>query len=271
MAILKCSPKPDSGVAPVVCSHQSYGYIMVEPIGQIDYLSLFLSSVLLLPYLGWGIYTLRLKFSHHVEFHPRFEAATLLGVIIFYVLEFQLFWYGFAHDKLLHALSLVGLYLSGAALYGHLIISLVTHLAMDSIMPRRQSGQQEPQFGAAEACEQQSDYEGAVREYTAIAKTFPSNPTAPLRLADNLIKLGRTEDATNWFEAGLEKLTSPEESLPVVNRLFELYYRQLQSTDRAERVLEGFLKRFPKSEFSERVSRRLEKARKGGTPSMFDL
>ena len=90
---------------------------------------------------------------------------------------------------------------------------------------------------------------------------FPGDQTSVLRAGDNLMKIGRAEEAVVYFERGLGLLRSPEQSLPLVNRLAEAYAKKLGRPEDAIRVLGAFVERFPGAEHTEAVQRRLERLR----------
>ena len=244
---------------------------MAQPIGDIDWGAIILSGLLLLPFFAWGLYTLRLRFLLHHELHPAIEAATLVGVLIFFLLEFRYVERAVGREMGLYVLALTGLYISGAALYGHMVISLLSHVIMGSILPSRHDNVHTPAYGTAEAMEEAGDFAGAVREYTFITRTFPRDHRAQIRLADNLERLGRHEESALWFEKAFNSADGDENCLQIVNRLFEIYYRRLDRLDDAERILEDFLDKYPDSPYSDKVSRRLSKLEAGGYPSTFDF
>ena len=223
-----------------------------------------LSGVLLFLYLGWGVYTLRLRFRFHEELRPAVEAVTLALVALFYSLEMYLLkaYLGPMHVYLVFAV--LGLFVSGAALYGPMFISLSSRLLVDMVMPAERSQTHEPQYQFAEALERDSDYEGAIQEYKVIARVFPRDADALMRVAENYAKLSQIEEAAGWFERALKQLDSAEKSLAVTNRLCEMYHRTLDRAQDAERVLEAYLDKFPEAEYASSVRQRLERLKAEG-------
>lgn len=218
----------------------------------------FVSAALLVPYLGWGIFVLRQRLRHESELNHLLELATLAGLAVFYVVEITLLKTVMAQTPILFFFSMLGLVVSSAALYGPMLISLISDVFVESVMPVGLTPAHEPKYGAAEALERQGDYIGAAKEYMIIARVFPKDPTATLRTGDNLVKIGRLEDAALWFERGLELLDSPQKSLLVTNRLYDLYFRHLNQPDRAREILQGYLAEYPDAEQAEYVRQRLE-------------
>ena len=222
-------------------------------------ISWFLAGLLLIPYLLWGVFLLHKQLAEHVQFRARLEAATLAALIPFFVFEFSLLktWLGHSPVQLVVAAS--ALFVSAVALYGPMGVSFASHMLVEIVMPRGYWDENRPQYGAAEGCEMRGDFEGAVQEYFTQAAMFPAEPLPALRAADNLTKLDRYEEAAEWFERGLERTGSAEENLRLVNRLCEIYQRQLGQPDKATHVLANFLERFPESEYAESVRRRLDR------------
>lgn len=217
-----------------------------------------LSVILLIPFLGWGIYTLHVRFNRKEELNPVVEGVTLVGVILFLALEMALLRASLGHLAGVQVAAALGLFLAAGALYGHIVLSLLSYAFVGIFMPSGRNTPQTPKYGAAEALEQQGDYEGAVAEYEAVARAFPKDPKAALRIGDNLARLGRPEEAAPWFEQAFEHINSPEKCVSVAFRLFEIYARQLDRPDLARRLLERYLERFPESKHADAVQRKLE-------------
>ncbi len=203
------------------------------------------AGLLFIPYLVWGVYLLRQQLDEHIEIRPAVKVGTIIGVVIFFALQYLLLktWLSNTPWKLM--LAVLGLVISAMALYGHLAMSLLSYLLTDLILPTGGLDMREPRYGAAEACERVGDFEGALREYLVLARMFPKDATSVLRAADNLVKLNRPEEAVRCFERGLTLLDSPEKSLRVVNRVVDLYVRELHDVHSAIEALEAFIEKFP--------------------------
>lgn len=217
-----------------------------------------LSVILLIPFLGWGIYTLHVRFKRKEELKFLVEGATLVGVILFLAVEMALLRASLGHLIGFQVAAALGLFLAAGALYGHIVLSLLSHAFVGMFWPSGHNTPQTPKYGAAEALEQQGDYEGAVAEYEAVARAFPKDPRAALRMGDNLARLGRPENAAPWFERAFERMTSPEKCVSVAFRLYEIYSRELEQPEQARRLLERYLERFPESKHAEAVQRKLD-------------
>lgn len=220
------------------------------------------AGLLFIPYLVWGVYLLRQQLDDHIEIRPAVKVLTLVGVIFFFALQYMLLkvWLGPTPWKLI--LAVLGLLISAVALYGHLLISLGSYLLTDLILPSGGLDMREPRYGGAEARERVGDFEGALREYLTIARMFPKDPVSVLRAGDNLVKLDRPEEAVKCFERGLALLHSAEKSLPVVNRVVELYMRELHRPDKAIEVLDAFVEKYPDFERVESIRLRIAQIQK---------
>jgi len=236
-----------------------------EVAGRLAELDLFgvggriLSGILLIPYFAWGIYTLRLRYRFYEDITPRVEAITLLAVTLFFAAE-SFFLHRYLSDsRLLYIFSLLGLFVSGTALYGPMLVSLLSQLVVDSVLPAERSKTREPSFAPAEALERMGDLEGALREYLVVARIFPREPAALLRIADLNVTLSRPEEAVRWFERALPHIESAEKSLQITNRVSAIYARELNRPDDAIRLLQTYLEEFPDSEFADSVRDRLHR------------
>ncbi|MCP4644513.1 MAG: tetratricopeptide repeat protein [bacterium] len=212
-----------------------------------------LCGLLLIPYLMWGVHLLRRRIS------PRGEAATLFGVVLFLIVEMSLLRGWLSHHPVHLILAGLGLVVSSLALYGPILVSFTSHLFTEMVMPRGAPPSNEPPYGAAEGMEMRGDFEGAAREYTALARMFPKLPRPALAAADNFMKTDNPDRAVEWFEKGLALTSSDKEALPITNRLHEVFARILHKPDDARRVLEDYLKRFPDSDHVGRVQCRLDR------------
>lgn len=218
-----------------------------------------LSGALLVPYAGWGIYTLRLRYRYHHDFTPISEAFTLLFVAIFFIVEMHLVRRCMGRMPLYYMFSILGLVVSSAALYGPMLVSALSRLLVDLLFPPEPSKTHEPRYAPAEALERDGDYEGAIREYTTIARIFPREPAAFLRIADLKARMDMHEEAAAWFERVIPLLKSPDTMLPAVNRLCEIYCRKLGRMEDGASVLTKYLDVFPDGDLSERVRARRER------------
>lgn len=216
-----------------------------------------ISGLMLIPYLCWGVYLLKVRFQYQAEISVAVEVLTFLGLIIFLIIEFAFLNMWLSDSPLIFILAMLGLLSSLLALYGPMLMSLGSHILVDAVMPSGVPVSHTPKYGAAEGFEQKGDYEAATREYMAIARMFPKESKASLRAGDNLMKLDRPEEAVLWLKRGLNCLSEAEESLRVVNRIAEIYLHRLNEPDEAIDIFQSYLERFPDAEYAESVKRRL--------------
>jgi tetratricopeptide (TPR) repeat protein len=217
------------------------------------------SGLVLIPYLAWGVYTLRLRFRYHEDISPLIEAVTLLAVAAFFAVEVVLLRTYMGKNQVLHIFAMLGLLVSGAALYGPMAVSLLSQVVVDTISPGDRSKTREPRFGPTEALEREGDYEGALREYLVIARVFPREAEVHLRIGEVYMRLSKPEEAAPWFRRALGYIESPEKSLEVTNRLCEIYNRQLGNREEVGRLLEAYLSKYPEAEYSGAVRERLNR------------
>lgn len=218
-------------------------------------LTVFLILALLVPYFAWGIYAMHQRFLRHHEWPLFIEAATLTLLLVYYAFAFPLL-RGFLSDTPAAMLfAMLGLFASGAALYGHMAISLTAKLVVDAVThggPPIES----PRLGPAEALERVRDFEGACNEYLVLARMYPNDLVVKVRMANNLIELGRKEEAAEWFERALQRGDSRQLHSNAASRLAELAERELGDPDRARRAIDLYLTKYPSASDREEMETR---------------
>lgn len=230
-----------------------------------------LSLILLAAYFVWGVYLLHLRFNRSADVNPVVEAGTLGILIVFYAFEFALLGIWLEHNPVLLGVSTLGLALSGCALYGPMVLSLVSHAVVGVILPSGQAALATPHFGPAEQYERAEDFESALKEYMNQYAAFPGDSATALRIGDVLVKMERYEEAVEWFRRGVEGVLEPEAALATTNRIVELCLRHLERPEMAEAALEGYVKRFRRAETAAIAERRLQRIRAGGGMTGHDL
>lgn len=225
--------------------------------GFFDVVGIVISTLLLVPYFGWGFYTLRLRYRYHEEVSLAVEGITAGGLLVFYLVELYLLKWSLGSVPVMMIFSILGLFVSGAALYGPLLVSLCSRVLVDLMMPAEQSKTREPRFAPAEALERDGDYEGALNEYLVIARVFPREATVLTRIGELHMKLDQPQEAARWLERALVCIDSAERSLQVTNRLCSVYMRQLESPHEARRLLSDYVEKFPDAPYTVSVRQRL--------------
>ncbi len=218
----------------------------------------FLASTVLCVFFAWGIYTLHRRFRRQDELSPLVEAATLVGVILFYAVEIEQLREWTRSQPLTYVFTVLGLFVAGLALYGHMAISLTSRVIVDIIVPGGESVQDRPRFGPAEMLEREKDFDGALQEYLVLARVFPRHPQVHQRIAECLIRLARPGESVRWLERALKHTDSDDKALPVVSRLCEVHARFLEQPVEAQRVLEMFLAAYPNSQHAASVRERIQ-------------
>lgn len=235
-----------------------------------SFLSAFIAIALLIPFVAWGIYILRLQLTFREELKPTTKRVTVAGVIIFFAIELNLLPVLLGANPLYYFMTTLALILSTAALYGHLFVSIASQMAVDMIHPPHEHQPETPDFAPAEALEEIGDYQGALNEYLVIARIFPKDPDPVLKIADTYILLDDFDNAVRFFEKGLAAIGSPDRAVRITNRLSGIYNRQLNQPEDAKRILGEFLERFPDSEHRDNVQTKLDRmSQKKKPPQTF--
>lgn len=229
-----------------------------------DLVGIFFWILFLVPYVGWGLYTLRLRYRYHEELPFHTEAITVGVILIFYLVELYLLKWSLAAVPVFMMFAMLGLFVSGAALYGPLAVSLFSRLLVDLVMPAERSKTREPRYSPAEALERQADYAGALNEYLVIARIFPRDATVLTRIGEMHMKLDQPQEAVRWFERALVCINSAEKSLNVTNRICAIYSRQLESPHETQRLLAEYVEKFPDTPYAVSVRERLARLRESG-------
>jgi tetratricopeptide (TPR) repeat protein len=207
----------------------------------------FLAVILLVPYFGWGIHALRMKYRFHVELSLVTEACTLLALVLFYALEMRLLRDAFESASIQYVVAMLGLITSGAALYGHMAISFFSRLIVEAVVPGPSANDHRPRLGPAEALEKQKDYQGALQEYYVIARMFPRDSLVPMRIANLYIQLGQPAEAVDWLRRAQKHASGEKQALSVTNRRIELFETHLKQVEDARAVIREFLEAYPDS------------------------
>jgi tetratricopeptide (TPR) repeat protein len=208
-------------------------------------LALGTSTVLLVPYLAWGIHLLVRRFRYHEEEPPLLEAATLLFVLLFVVLQVVLLRAYMPNEFLDFIFAVLGLIVSAAALYGHVLVSFLSRGIVDMMTPDPDGAVDVPRLGPAQALERCEDFEGALQECLVLARIYPRDPGVQMHIAQNLQKLARFEESAAWYEKASLNSTSHEPRLLLAIRAVEVFQRDLQRPEEAVQVLERYLEGTP--------------------------
>jgi tetratricopeptide (TPR) repeat protein len=218
-----------------------------------------LVPIFLVPFFGWGVYSLQKRFRDHEEFSVVTEAVTVLLLLFFYAFEMAQLRSMMQGNALLHIFSLLGLIVFGAALYGHMIVSLTSRAIVGMLSPGDPDSPDQPRLGPAEMLERQHDFEGALREYLILARIYPKNPLIYGRIANTMMRLERPAEAVQWLHRALRFITNEDHYLSAASRLCDLYKNDLGDPGSARRVLQDFLDKFPETASRAAIESRMER------------
>lgn len=221
--------------------------------------AVFISLALMVPFLGWGFYVLRVRTVRDEELPTTIEAVTIGGLIVFYAFQFALF-EALLGDRLPllfgACLVIVG---AGGALYGSTIASMISRLLVGVFLPTAGAPVRTPHLGAGERLERLDDLEGALHEYESVARVFPDHPDVSLRMGALLARLGRHNEAVGCLARAIAANRDPEEAFPLVVRMVEILDIDLGDRKQATGTLEEFVRRFHGSSEAGRAQARLER------------
>ena len=222
-------------------------------------IAVYISLALMVPFLAWGFYLVRLRFVRDEDVSVGVEAGTLAMLIVFYAFQFALLEALLADSLLQFVGACLILITAGVGLYGAMITSLISRALVGVFLPDAEAPVRTPHLGAGERMERLDDFEGALHEYESVAKLFPGHPDVVLRIGSTLARLGRFEEAARQLETGLAQNADPEESYPLLARLVEILVTNLDRREDAIGALGQFAAKYDGTDESERATRRMER------------
>jgi len=217
------------------------------------------TPVLLLCFFGWGVYTLNRRLRYRDEFSLRMEVATLSAVLLFYVFEIEQLRILLRGSVLMQIFGVVALFVSGMALYGHMLISFGTRLLVEAVSQGEDFAPDQPRFGPAEILERQNDFEGALQQYLVLARIFPSNAAVFLRIAQCHLRLGKPSESAPWFQRSLRCSQGEQERLTALNQFCEVLENTLGQRETARKLLIEHIEQFPDCPALAALERRIER------------
>lgn len=209
-------------------------------------------------FLGWGVYAVHRRFRYRDEFSLRTEAVSLIAVLLFFVFGLEEVRNYLTGNILLQISASLGLLVSVLALYGHIMISFASRLAVELGSYNEPFTPDRPRFTPAEILERQEDYEGALKEYLVLARLFPKNGEVLARVAECYLKLDRPKDAAPLFQRALGCFEGDNDRMTILRRLCEVHERHLNNRDAARRLLQKHMELFPESPNCVTIVRRLK-------------
>jgi hypothetical protein len=215
------------------------------------------SEILLVPYIGWGVYLLRRRLSLHDDIAPGTMGFTLAGVAVFFMIEMAVLEVLLRDSLLIYIFATLGLLVSCAALYGHVLASFLSWLLVEFFMPGEVREGDQPRMSPAEALERHGDYEGALEGYRVLARIYPSHAEIAMRVAENLARLGRAGEELPWVQRARRHAAHVDEEFAMVSRACDFYDQHLDDAEAARDLLRDFLSSHPHGEHAERALERL--------------
>jgi len=209
-------------------------------------------------FLAFGTWSLHKRFQKHEEWPLRTQMLVLSGVSVFYLLEIPTLRFVLHESIIQFVFALLGLLVAGLSLYGHIIVSVISRLLVEFLVPDNPAAAVTPRLGPAEALERQEDWEGALNEYYILARIYPRNAMICVRAANNLLRLDRGEEAVAWFERAIKYTDKAEDNLMLVRRLCDTL-ETLHQPERINEVLHCFAERFSDHESARTITKELAK------------
>ncbi len=204
-------------------------------------------TVLLIPYVGWGIYLLRMRFHYREELPPLLEAVTLVAVGVALAIEIYFLNMWLQESVLQLVFAVLGLVTSAMALYGHLLISLLSRAIVGMMAPQEHIASDRPRLGPVEALERAGELDAALNEYRVLARIYPHDPSLPWRIAELLTQLSRETEALPWYERAMRRAHGAKAVARVVHRYCDVLLHKVQQPHLAADALTTFCERFPET------------------------
>ncbi len=226
-----------------------------------------ISILLMVPFFGWGVHTLRERYLLHHDIPLRVEVYSLLGVIGFLSVQLWLIRVWMGEVGAFFAFTVLALAAASTALYGPMLVSVISQEIVNLMHPPHDARDDMPNYNLAEGLETRGDLDGALREYMVMARIFPKDGETAFRVGHLLCEMQRWEEAAASFERGLQQAGDTEKSLLATNRLSDLYRERLGRPDEAAATLQAFLDRFGNSPRAELVARKLERLQRVVPPT----
>ncbi len=227
---------------------------------NIDYPILDLAALLVLvPFMAFGVYSLRRRFLYHDDWGLACQSVALLYALLTAAFEVQAIRDELVEVPVYLIFASLGMLAATMALYGHMAVSFLSKIMVDMFLPGGDQAASQPRFGPAEALERLGDYRGALDEYYVLARIFPRRPEIMARIGATLDTLHSHEEAAQWFRRALESQEHPQEAAALLWQLLDVLENRLQRPDLASNACEEFLFRFPQAAETEAVRLRLNR------------
>ncbi|HOK89976.1 MAG TPA: hypothetical protein PK379_08110 [Candidatus Hydrogenedentes bacterium] len=194
------------------------------------------ASIDLLILFGVGVYFL-LKRFHRREDIPPFQEVAILGLaLVLVVLETRFLREALDRFPVYYVFSATGVLVTVSALYGHMVVSLLSRFLVEWVTSGTVDDLDRPLFGAAEACMRRGDYPGAVREYLVLARLHPRDPSVFMRLGEALSLVDDHRRAVTAFLRCAQMESNGDRALHALRRAMDHASRDLPEEQRQLRA-----------------------------------
>lgn len=221
-------------------------------------------------FLVVGVWLLHRRFALLEELSPRAQVVVVCWAALTCGVELIVLRGTLQRTPVLYIFTAIGFFVAAFALYGHVGVSLLSKLLVDTVLHPGDDGVERPRTGSAEALERLGDHGAAAREYLALARIYPGDPELWISAGGNFVQLGQPHEAAACFEKAIALLRSPGEALLVFWRCAAVLQREAGGAAKCAALAEGFAHRFAGSREAETVTAWLEKTTLGtpgsGTP-----
>jgi len=143
--------------------------------------------------------------------------------------------------------AVLGLVTSAMALYGHVLISLLSRAIVGMMAPQEHFALDRPRLGPVEALERAGELDAALNEYRVLARIYPQDAALPWRIAELLAQLGREPEALPWYERAIRQADGARAVARVVHRYCDVLLHRVQQPHLAADALTALCERFPET------------------------
>ena len=218
-------------------------------------------------FLVVGVWLLHRRFALLEELSPRAQVVVVCWAALTCGVELIVLRGTLQRTPVLYIFTAIGFFVAAFALYGHVGVSLLSKLLVDTVLNPGDDGVEHPRTGSAEALERLGDHGAAAREYLALARIYPSDPALWISAGGNFVQLQQPHEAAACFEKAISLLQSPGEALLIFWRCAAVLQRDKEGAAKCIALAEGFINRFADSQEAETVAAWLSKGECGKPPS----
>lgn len=215
------------------------------------------AALLLVPFVGGGVYTLDCRYRRQEEWPLAAEAVVLAAVAAFLAVEVALLRGMLAQNTVYLIFAVLGLCVAASALYGHVLVSVLSRLLVEAVAGAEEGARDRPRFGPAEALERQGAHGDALQEYLVLARIFPREAEVHARIATCHLVLGDPAEAAKWWRRAFKYATAPGDALRHTLRLADTCAGPLGDAAAAREAMEAYLRRHSKGPDADAVRERI--------------